>query len=89
MANPVQQFTLFALTGMVLGSGTFSLPLTFGIATGPFRAIIAWCVAAGGMYRLARVFQARDERKPDRDAGVYPYAKVGVGDYPVFFRRSN
>ena len=84
MANPVQKLTLFALTGMVLGSGIFSLPLTFGIATGPFGAIIAWCIAAGGMYTLARVFQARGERKPDRDAGVYPYAKVGFGDYPGF-----
>jgi len=43
-------------------------------------AIIAWCIAGGGMYMLARVFQALAERKPDLDAGVYAYAKAGFGD---------
>ena len=83
-----QKLTLFALTAMVVGSrvgsGIFSLPRTFGTATGPFGAIIAWCIAAGGMYTLARVFQALAERKPDLDAGVYAYAKAGFGDYPGF-----
>jgi arginine:ornithine antiporter / lysine permease len=68
----------------MVGSGIFSLPRTFGIATGPFGAIIAWCIAAGGMYTLARVFQALAERKPDLDAGVYAYAKAGFGNYPGF-----
>src|SRR5215471_19758317 len=83
-----QKFTLFALTAMVVGSmvgsGIFSLPRTFGIATGPFGAIIAWIIAAGGMYTLARVFQALAERKPELDAGVYAYAKAGFGDYLGF-----
>jgi arginine:ornithine antiporter/lysine permease len=83
-----QKLTLFALTAMVVGSmvgsGIFSLPRTFGTATGPFGAIIAWCIAAGGMYTLARMFQALAERKPDLDAGVYAYAKAGFGDYPGF-----
>src|SRR5499433_3799097 len=83
-----QKLTLFALTAMVVGSmvgsGIFSLPRVFGTATGPFGAIIAWCVAAGGMYCLARVFQFLAERKPDLDAGVYAYAKAGFGDYPGF-----
>ena len=87
-SQPAQKLSLFALTAMVVGSmvgsGIFSLPRTFGIATGPFGAIIAWCIAAGGMYTLARVFQALAERKPDLDAGVYAYAKAGFGDYPGF-----
>jgi arginine:ornithine antiporter / lysine permease len=84
----IQKLSLFALTAMVVGSmvgsGIFSLPRTFGIATGPFGAIFAWCIAGGGMYTLARVFQALAERKPDLDAGVYAYAKEGFGDYPGF-----
>jgi arginine:ornithine antiporter / lysine permease len=89
MASPsVQKLSLFALTGMVVGSmvgsGIFSLPRTFGIATGPFGAIIAWIIAASGMYTLARVFQMLAERMPDLDAGVYAYAKAGFGDYPGF-----
>jgi arginine:ornithine antiporter/lysine permease len=72
------------VVGSMVGSGIFSLPRTFGIATGPFGAIIAWCIAAGGMYTLARVFQALAERKPNLDAGVYAYAKAGFGDYPGF-----
>ena len=86
--SSTQKLTLFALTAMVVGSmvgsGIFSLPRTFGNATGPFGAIIAWCIAGGGMYCLARVFQFLAERKPDLDAGVYAYAKAGFGDYPGF-----
>lgn len=85
---PKQKLSLFALTAMVVGSmvgaGIFSLPRTFGSATGPFGAIIAWCIAGGGMYMLARVFQSLAERKPDLDAGVFAYAKAGFGDYPGF-----
>jgi arginine:ornithine antiporter/lysine permease len=88
MSGTEQKLSRFALTAMVVGSmvgaGIFSLPRTFGNATGPFGAIIAWVVAAGGMYLLARVFQALAERKPDLDAGVYAYARAGFGDYPGF-----
>jgi arginine:ornithine antiporter / lysine permease len=87
-SQPAEKLSLFALTAMVVGSmvgaGIFSLPRTFATATGPFGAIIAWCIAGGGMYMLARVFQALAERKPDLDAGVYAYAKAGFGDYPGF-----
>jgi len=83
-----EKFSLFALTAMVVGSmvgaGIFSLPRAFATATGPFGAIIAWAIAAAGMYTLARVFQALAERKPDLDAGVYAYAKAGFGDYLGF-----
>jgi len=89
MSDKAQQkvslFTLSALVvGSMVGAGIFSLPRTFGGATGPFGAIIAWCIAAGGMYMLARVFQSLAERKPDLDAGVYAYARAGFGDYPGF-----
>lgn len=87
-ASSTQKLTLFALTAMVvgsmIGSGIFSLPRTFATATGPFGAIIAWLIAASGMYTLARVFQFLAERKPELDAGVYAYAKAGFGDYLGF-----
>lgn len=83
-----EKLSRYALTAMVVGSmvgaGIFSLPRTFGLATGPFGAIIAWCIAGGGMYMLARVFQSLAERKPNLDAGVFAYAKEGFGDYPGF-----
>jgi len=83
-----KKFGLMALTGMVVGSmigaGIFSLPRTFGGATGVFGAIIAWAIAGAGMYTLARVFQSLAERKPDLDAGVFAYAKAGFGDYLGF-----
>ncbi len=88
MTSTAQKLSLVSLSALVVGSmvgaGIFSLPRTFGAATGPFGAIIAWCVAGGGMYALARVFQALAERKPDLDAGVYAYAKAGFGNYPGF-----
>jgi arginine:ornithine antiporter/lysine permease len=84
-ASKLSLFTLSALVvGSMIGAGIFSLPRTFGAATGPFGALIAWLIAATGMYMLVRVFQALAERKPDLDAGVYSYAKAGFGDYPGF-----
>lgn len=83
-----EKFSLPTLTAMVVGSmigaGIFSLPRTFGNATGPFGALIAWFIAGAGMFMLARVFQSLAERKPELDAGVYAYAKAGFGDYPGF-----
>ncbi len=83
-----KRISLIALTAMVVGSmvgaGIFNLPGRFGIATGPFGAIIAWCIAGSGMYMLARVFQALAQRRPDIDAGVFAYAKAGFGDYVGF-----
>lgn len=83
-----RKLPLFSLSAMVIGSmigaGIFSLPRTFGDATGPFGAIIAWLIAGGGMFMLARVFQSLAERKPDLDAGVYAYARAGFGDYIGF-----
>ncbi|MBY0135281.1 basic amino acid/polyamine antiporter [Paracoccus yeei] len=70
--------------GSMVGSGIFSLPRTFGIATGPFGAIVAWSIAGCGMFTLARVFQFLAQRKPDLDAGVYAYAKAGFGAYPGY-----
>lgn len=83
-----QKLSLFTLSALVIGSmigaGIFSLPRTFGVATGPFGAMIAWIIAAGGMFTLARVFQFLAERKPDLDAGVYVYAKEAFGHYAGF-----
>jgi arginine:ornithine antiporter/lysine permease len=82
------KFSLGMLIAMVVGSmvgaGIFSLPRAFSSATGPFGAIVAWIIAATGMYMLARVFQALAARKPDLDAGVYMYAKAGFGDFLGF-----
>ncbi|EHK57887.1 basic amino acid/polyamine antiporter [Allomesorhizobium alhagi] len=83
-----QKLSLLALTGMVVGSmvgaGIFNLPGRYATATGPFGAIIAWCIAGTGMYMLARVFQTLAERRPDIDSGVFAYAKAGFGDYMGF-----
>jgi arginine:ornithine antiporter/lysine permease len=68
----------------MIGAGIFSLPATFGRATGGFGAIIAWCIAGGGMLMLAFVFQTLAQRKPDLDSGVFSYAKAGFGDYLGF-----
>ena len=88
MTASVQKLPLATLTAMVVGSmvgaGIFSLPRTFGAATGPFGALLAWAIAGTGMYMLARVFQALAQRKPELDAGVYAYAREGFGDYLGF-----
>ena len=69
MASSSQKLSLWALIALVVGSmigaGVFSLPATFGRATGVMGAIIAWSIAGGGMLMLAFVFQSLAARKPD------------------------
>lgn len=83
-----QTFPLLTLTAMVVGSmvgaGIFSLPATFGRATGPVGAVIAWIIAGFGMLTLAFVFQALAQRRPDLDAGIFAYARAGFGNYVGF-----
>lgn len=87
-SSSVNKLSLWSLTALVVGSmigaGIFSLPATFGRATGGLGAIIAWCIAGGGMLMLAFVFQSLAQRKPDLDSGVFIYAKEGFGDYLGF-----
>lgn len=70
--------------GSMVGAGIFSLPATFGRATGPFGALIAWAIAGTGMLMLAFVFQTLAQKKPEIDNGVFAYAKVGFGDFLGF-----
>lgn len=72
------------VVGSMVGAGIFSLPQTFGAATGPFGAWIAWAIAGFGMLMLAFVFQTLSRRRPDLDAGIYAYAKAGFGNYLGF-----
>jgi arginine:ornithine antiporter/lysine permease len=74
-AAPTQKMALPALAtmaaGLMIGSGIFTLPRRFDDATGVFDALIAWVVAGGGMFTLARVFQLLAQQKPHLDAGVH------------------
>ena len=88
MSDRGPQLSLFALTAMVVGSmvgaGIFSLPRSFGAATGVVGALVAWSITGLGMYALARVFQMLAETRPDLDAGIFAYAKAGFGHYAGF-----
>src|ERR1044072_2455946 len=83
-----QKVSLPTLTAMVVGSmigaGVFLLPRRFGTETGVLGAIIASTIARLGMLLLAVVSQRLATRKPDLDAGIFPYAKAGFGDYVGF-----
>jgi arginine:ornithine antiporter / lysine permease len=68
----------------MVGGGVFTLPRSFGSATGVLGAIIAWIIAGTGMLMLAFVFQSLAVRRPDLDSGVYIYAKTGFGNFAGF-----
>ena len=68
----------------MVGGGVFSLPQSFGEATGVLGAIIAWTIAGTGMLMLAFVFQSLAMRRPDLDSGIYIYAQTGFGNYAGF-----
>lgn len=72
------------VVGSMVGGGIFSLPQSFGAATGILGALIAWGLVGTGMLMLAFVFQALALRRPDIDAGIYGYAQAGFGPYAGF-----
>ena len=86
-AAQAQKLTFITMAAMVVGSmvgaGVFSLPRRFAQETGIFGALIAWLIAGTGMLMLAFVFQMLAIRKPNLDAGVYAYAKAGLGSTSV------
>lgn len=88
MPAPPGKFPLPVLSAIVVGSmiggGIFTLPHSFGRATGPVGALIAWSIACAGMLSLARVLQFLAVRKPRLKGGIYAYAKAGFGDYVGF-----
>lgn len=85
-ANPgLSRLALVALVvGSMVGAGIFTLPAAFGRTTGALGAVIAWCIAGGGMLMLALVFQNLSRRRPDLHSGIYAYAKAGFGNYLGF-----
>ncbi len=87
-SSSVQKLSLWALAALVVSSmldaGIFTFPATFARATGVLGAIIAWCIAGGGMLMIALVFQRLAVCRPDLDAGIFSYAKDGFGTYVGF-----
>ncbi|CAG9251078.1 basic amino acid/polyamine antiporter [Paraburkholderia unamae] len=83
-----QKLSLPVLTAMVVGSmvgaGIYSLPRNFALEAGPKAAVISWCIAGGGMYMLARIFQLLAQIRPDLDSGIFAYARDGFGGYAGF-----
>lgn len=88
MSMETAKLSRMALVAMVVGSmvgaGIFSLPSVFARYTGPQGGLIAWAIAGTGMLTLAMVFQHLARRRPDLDAGIFAYAKVGFGRYIGF-----
>jgi len=73
---PSEQALTMMVVGSMVGAGIWSLPRAFGTATGVFGAIIAWLIAAGGMYTL--VLQ-RSRSVSLTSTPAYAYAKAGLG----------
>ncbi|WP_244246983.1 basic amino acid/polyamine antiporter [Nocardioides euryhalodurans] len=72
------------VVGPMVGGGVFTLPGSFGAATGVLGALVAWTVAGLGMLMLALVFQSLAVRRPELDNGIYAYAQAGFGSYAGF-----
>jgi len=88
MTAPSNRLGLAALTALVVGSmvgaGIFSLPQNIARSAGPGAALLGWAISGLGMLMLAFVFPNLANRKPQLDAGIYAYAKAGLGDYIGF-----
>src|SRR3989337_2347786 len=80
--NKLGLYALIAMcVGSMIGAGLFALPQNVAHTTGVLAVLIAWVITFFGMICLAKVFQNLSMRRPDLDAGIYAYARVGLGDY--------
>ena len=80
--NKLGLYALIAMcVGSMVGAGLFALPQNVAYTTGVVALLIAWVITFFGMICLAKVFQNLSMRRPDLDAGIYAYARVGLGDY--------
>ena len=83
--NKLGLFALIAMcVGSMIGSGLFDLPQNAAVTSGVGALLIGWTITFVGMMFLVKVFQNLSMRRPDLDAGVYAYAKEGLGDYLGF-----
>lgn len=88
MNDTTKKVGLFGLVAIVVGSmiggGVFNIPslMAKGSALGP--VILAWIVTGIGMYFLANSFRILSTKKPDLSAGIYSYAKEGLGRFMGF-----
>ena len=83
-----RQIGLLLLSGMVIssmiGGGAFDLPQNMA-ATASLGAIaIAWGVTLFGMFFLANTFRTLANQRPDLTAGIYSYAREGIGKIAGF-----
>jgi arginine:ornithine antiporter/lysine permease len=58
------------VVGLMIGSGIFALPSSFGRAAGGLGALIAWSIAGAGMLMLTFVFQTLSRRNPDLNTDI-------------------
>lgn len=70
--------------GSIIGGGIFNLMTDMAVATSLGGMIIGWTITGIGMLFLAFCFENLNEKRPDLEAGIYSYAKVGFGDYMGF-----
>lgn len=83
--NKLGLFVLVSMcVGSMIGAGLFDLPQNIAHNAGVVALLIAWLITFLGMICLATVFQNLAIRCPDLDAGIYAYAKAGLGDYLGF-----
>ncbi|MBU0743774.1 MAG: amino acid permease, partial [Gammaproteobacteria bacterium] len=83
--NKLGLYALIAMcVGPMIGAGLFALPQNIAYTTGVAAMLIGWVITFLGMFCLAKVFQNLSVRRSDLDAGIYAYAKAGLGDYIGF-----
>ncbi len=67
--------------GMMVGAGIFNIPQNMASQAGLGAVIISWLVTACGMLLLVFTFKMLADRRPELDAGIYQYARVGYGPF--------
>lgn len=70
--------------GTMIGSGIFNIAQNMAAEAGLGAVVVSWLITAVGIVSLVLVFNVLSERRPDLDAGIYQYAKVGFGNYAGF-----
>lgn len=68
----------------MIGGGIYSLPQNMSASASLCAVLIAWAVTGAGMFCIANSFRILASVRPDLNAGIYMYARVGFGPFVGF-----
>ena len=70
--------------GSIIGGGIFNIAQNMAGEAALIGVVLSWIISATGVLFLVLMFKVLADTRPDLNAGIYQFAKVGFGNYVGF-----